>query len=95
MDDPDDRVTEAKRLLDHGFRNFETRALFEPEQLIGYAKVFGGDSGSVAVAPQQPVQVMIQKNSNDKLLARIVYSGPVRAPIEPGQRIGIGPRYSL
>jgi serine-type D-Ala-D-Ala carboxypeptidase (penicillin-binding protein 5/6) len=32
---------------------------------------------------------MVQKNGSDKLIARVVYSGPVRAPIEPGQRVGI------
>ena len=31
---------------------------------------------------------MVQRNGTDKLLARIVYTGPVRAPIQPGQRIG-------
>jgi D-alanyl-D-alanine carboxypeptidase (penicillin-binding protein 5/6) len=36
-----------------------------------------------------PVNVMVQKNGNDKLIARIVYNGPVRAPIEAGQRIGL------
>ena len=32
---------------------------------------------------------MVQKNGTDKLLARIVYSGPVRAPVKPGQPIGV------
>ncbi len=32
---------------------------------------------------------MVQKNGNDKLLARVVYNGPVRAPITAGQQIGV------
>ncbi len=32
---------------------------------------------------------MVQKNGNDKLIARIVYNGPVRAPIEAGQQVGV------
>jgi serine-type D-Ala-D-Ala carboxypeptidase (penicillin-binding protein 5/6) len=31
----------------------------------------------------------VQKNGSDKLIARIVYNGPVRAPVEPGRPIGI------
>jgi len=31
----------------------------------------------------------VQKNGNDKLIARVVYSGPVPAPIEPGRRVGL------
>jgi serine-type D-Ala-D-Ala carboxypeptidase (penicillin-binding protein 5/6) len=32
---------------------------------------------------------MVHKNGSDKLIARIVYNGPVRAPVESGQRVGI------
>jgi D-alanyl-D-alanine carboxypeptidase (penicillin-binding protein 5/6) len=89
VDDPDDRVTEAKKLLEWGFRNFEARTLFAAQQPVGYAKVFGGESRSIKLASPEPIKVMVQKNGNDKLIARIVYSGPVRAPIEPGQRVGL------
>jgi D-alanyl-D-alanine carboxypeptidase (penicillin-binding protein 5/6) len=88
MEDPDDRVTEAKKLLEWGFKNFEARALFAANQPIGYAKVFGGDSGSVALTSKEPVKVMVQKNGSDKLIARIVYNGPVRAPVEAGRPVG-------
>jgi D-alanyl-D-alanine carboxypeptidase (penicillin-binding protein 5/6) len=89
LEDPDDRATEAKKMLEWGYRNFETRTLFAAEQTLGYAKVFGGDSRSVKLTSPEPIKVMVQKNVNDKLIARVVYSGPVRAPIESGQRIGV------
>ncbi|MEA2909970.1 MAG: hypothetical protein QOJ15_2051 [Bradyrhizobium sp.] len=88
VDDPDDRVTEAKKLLEWGFRNFEARTLFAPQQPVGYARVFGGESRSVKLASPEPIKVMVQKNGSDKLIARIVYNGPVPAPVEPGQRVG-------
>src|SRR5437868_10727077 len=89
LEDPDDRASEAKKMLEWGFRNFETRTRFAARQPIGYAKVFGGESRSVKLVSPKPVEVMVHKNGNDKLIARIVYSGPVRAPIESGQPIGI------
>jgi serine-type D-Ala-D-Ala carboxypeptidase (penicillin-binding protein 5/6) len=89
LEDPDDRASEAKKMLEWGFRNFEARTLFAPEQTIGYAKVFGGESRSVKLASPEPIKVMVQKNGTDKLIARVVYSGPVRAPIEPGQQVGV------
>src|SRR5271156_5514311 len=88
LEDPEDRATEAKKMLEWGFRNFEVRTVFSENQTIGYAKVFGGDSRSVALASHDPVKVMVQKNGTDKLIARIVYSGPVRAPFEAGQKVG-------
>jgi D-alanyl-D-alanine carboxypeptidase (penicillin-binding protein 5/6) len=88
LEDPDDRATEAKKMLEWGFRNFEVRTLFAALQPVGYAKVFGGDSRSVKLASPEPIKVMVSKNGNDKLLARVVYNGPVRAPIEAGQQVG-------
>ena len=88
LDDPDDRASEAKKMLEWGFRNFETRTLFAADQPIGYAKVFGGASRSVKLTSREPLKVMVQKNGTDKLIARLVYSGPVRAPVESGQPVG-------
>ncbi len=89
LEDPEDRASEAKKMLEWGFRNFEVRTVFAENQTIGYAKVFGGNSRSVALASHEPVKVMVQKNGNDKLIARIVYSGPVHAPFDAGQRVGV------
>jgi D-alanyl-D-alanine carboxypeptidase (penicillin-binding protein 5/6) len=89
LDDPDDRASEAKKILEWGFRNFEARTLFNAEQQIGYAKVFGGESRSLKLTSKEPVKVMVQKNGADKLIARVVYQGPVRAPIEAGQPVGV------
>ena len=89
LEDPEDRASEAKKMLEWGYRNFETRTLFAAQQPIGFARVFGGDSHSVKLSSPEPIKVMVQKNGNEKLIARIVYSGPVRAPIEAGQKIGV------
>jgi D-alanyl-D-alanine carboxypeptidase (penicillin-binding protein 5/6) len=89
LEDSEDRASEAKKMLEWGFRNFEVKTLFAAQQPIGYAKVFGGDGGSVKLTSPEPVKVMVQKNGNDKLIARVVYNGPVRAPITPGQPVGV------
>jgi len=89
LEDPEDRATEAKKMLEWGFRNFETRTLFAADQPIGYAKVFGGDSRSVKLSSPEPIKVMVPKNVNEKLIARVIYSGPVRAPVAAGQKVGV------
>jgi serine-type D-Ala-D-Ala carboxypeptidase (penicillin-binding protein 5/6) len=89
VDDSDDRLTETKKVLDWGYRNFEVRALFAANQVIGSAKVFGGVSSSIGLKSPTPIRMMVQRNGSDKILARIVYTGPVRAPIEAGQRIAV------
>ncbi|HET7165204.1 MAG TPA: D-alanyl-D-alanine carboxypeptidase family protein [Pseudolabrys sp.] len=83
-----ERADEAKKLLEWGFRNFEQRVLFAEGQTIGAAKVFGGASSRVDLTADGVVRVMLPKTGADKLIARIVYSGPVPAPVTEGTRIG-------
>src|SRR5690349_17489213 len=89
LEDPEDRATEAKKMLEWGYRNFEFRTLIAADQTIGYARVFGGESRSVRLTSPKPVKVMVSKQGNDKLIARVVYTGPVRAPITAGQQVGV------
>jgi D-alanyl-D-alanine carboxypeptidase (penicillin-binding protein 5/6) len=89
LEDPEDRATEAKKMLEWGYRNFEVRTLIAADQTVGYARVFGGESRSVKLSSPQPVKVMVSKQGNDKLIARVVYSGPVRAPVTAGQQVGV------
>jgi D-alanyl-D-alanine carboxypeptidase (penicillin-binding protein 5/6) len=83
-----ERADEAKKLLEWGFKNFEHRVLFAEGQTIGTAKVFGGASSRVSLVADGTVRVMLPKTGGEKLIARIVYTGPVPAPVSEGTRIG-------
>jgi serine-type D-Ala-D-Ala carboxypeptidase (penicillin-binding protein 5/6) len=83
-----ERAEEARKLLDWGFHGFEARVLFAEGQTIGEAKIFGGDSSYVPLVGPGTIRVMMPRNSNERLLARIVYIGPVPAPVSKGQTIG-------
>lgn len=83
-----DRADDAKRLLEWGFRSFEQRVLFAEGQTIGEAKVFGGASGRVPLVAPSLVKIMVPKNGSERLIARIVYQGPVAAPVAAGTPIG-------
>ncbi len=83
-----ERAEEARKLLDWGFHGFEARVLFAEGQTVGEAKVFGGDTSYVPLVGPGTIRVMIPRHSDQPLLARIVYTGPVPAPITKGQQIG-------
>ena len=83
-----ERGEEAKKLLDLGFHGFEAKVLFAEGQTIGEAKVFGGDVSYVPLVAPGTIKVMMPRNSNERLIARIVYTGPVPAPVIKGQPIG-------
>jgi D-alanyl-D-alanine carboxypeptidase (penicillin-binding protein 5/6) len=83
-----ERADEAKKLLDSGFHDFQARVLFAEGQTVGDAKVFGGDRSYVPLVASGTVRLMLPRNNSQRLLARIVYTGPVPAPIAKGQPIG-------
>jgi D-alanyl-D-alanine carboxypeptidase (penicillin-binding protein 5/6) len=82
-----ERADEAKKLLDLGFHGFESRVIFAEGQTIGGAKVFGGDRSYVPLVAPGLIKVMMPRNSTDRLLARVVYTGPLPAPIAKGQTV--------
>src|SRR4051812_35965943 len=85
---PKDRADDAKKLLEYGFRNFDARILFAEGQPIADAKVYGGAQGRVPVNAKGVVKLMVPRGVSDRIVAKMVYTGPVRAPVYVGQAIG-------
>jgi D-alanyl-D-alanine carboxypeptidase (penicillin-binding protein 5/6) len=84
-----ERADEGKKLLEWGFHNFEGRNLFAEGQVIGDAKVYGGAKSRVPLVGDGAISMMVPRNASERVVARIVYSGPVVAPVKKGQRIGV------
>ena len=83
-----ERAEEARKMLEWGFHGFEARVLFAEGQTIGEAKVFGGNTRYVPLVAPGTIRLMMPRNGSERLLARIVYTGPVPAPVSKGQSIG-------
>jgi D-alanyl-D-alanine carboxypeptidase (penicillin-binding protein 5/6) len=84
-----ERANEAKRLLEWGFKGFEARFLFADGQSVGDARLYGGAQTTVPLVAPGAVSLLVPRGSTERVLARIVYTGPVRAPVEKGQTIGL------
>ena len=82
-----ERETEAVRLLQWGFRSFAAKTLFQPGEVVGYAQVYGGSSGSEPLVSDTPVRVLVPRDSDEKLKGQIVYMGPLLAPVSAGQEV--------
>jgi len=82
-----ERGDEARRLLEFGFRGFESRVLFGEGQTIGEARLFGGASRNVSLVGPGMVTLLVPRGTTDRVLAKIVYTGPVPAPVTEGQPI--------
>jgi D-alanyl-D-alanine carboxypeptidase (penicillin-binding protein 5/6) len=83
-----DRAEESRKLLDWGFRSFDSRALYQSGDVVGQAEVYGGAEGRVALVAEKPVKVFVAHGSVEKLSAKIVYQGPLVAPVAEGVEAG-------
>lgn len=83
-----ERSDEMRKLMEWGFRSFEARNLFAAGETIGEAKMYGGAKGRVALVSAQPVHLLVPRSTSEKLSAKVIYSGPIAAPVEKGKPIG-------
>ncbi|MHA1524048.1 MAG: D-alanyl-D-alanine carboxypeptidase family protein [Alphaproteobacteria bacterium] len=82
-----DRGPEMRKLLDWGFRSFKRFVLFEAGEEIGTASVWGGAQGSVPLVAKGAATISVQRMSRSKIKAKIVYQGPLRAPVAEGDQV--------
>lgn len=82
-----DRALAARTLIEWGYSAFESRAFLEPDWIVGAVKVQNGNAREVQVAVPRAYSIAVRKDIRPRLAARIVYEGPVRAPVEKGARI--------
>lgn len=83
-----ERVDEARKLIEWGMRAFRKIDIFAADEAVGEAKTFGGEKSRVRLAAHGPVSLLVPAENRDKVIARIVYEGPVEAPIQAGQPVG-------
>lgn len=82
-----DRANESRKLLEWGFRAFESRQLFAEGQVVGEVQVFGGDRRSLPLVAKKPVRVLVNRGESERVSARIVYTGPLKAPVKKGTEV--------
>ncbi len=83
-----ERSEEVRKLLDWGLRSFEKTEVFAKDEVVGEAAVFGGVKSGVALKAKGAIDLVLPIANRDKVTARIVYNGPLPAPVEVGQPVG-------
>jgi D-alanyl-D-alanine carboxypeptidase (penicillin-binding protein 5/6) len=86
---PRERAGEARKLLEWGFRSFRQITLFGDGDTVAEASVYGGKKGRVALRADGPLHVLVARTNRDPLKARVVYQGPIEAPVKAGLRVGV------
>lgn len=84
-----DRASDAEGILNWAYGSFRPRVLFEADEVIGEARVFGGDTPYVPLLGKGAVSVLVPNGVEERIRAKMIYKGPVRAPVAKGQQIGV------
>ncbi len=83
------RAQESQKLLNFGFRFYETRTLASPENPLESPRLWKGERDQVAIGVAEPLAVTLGRNLFDDLQRQVVIDGePLVAPIEQGTRVG-------
>lgn len=82
------RANAARDLAEWGYSAWDSRAFLSPDWVVGSVAVQGGDDRSVPVVVARPFALTTRKGERPAVSARIVYTGPIRAPIAKGQPVG-------
>lgn len=82
-----DRALEARKLLEWGFRAFESREIFSAGERIGEARVYGGERAAVPLMTRDAITLLLPKGNADKVVLKIVYTGPLVAPVPAGKEV--------
>lgn len=83
------RRDEAARLLQWGFRSFSEFRLFDEGEIVGRARVWGGDQFYLPLTGDDGgVSVWLPRAvANQRLKAEIVYNSPLKPPIKKGEPV--------
>jgi serine-type D-Ala-D-Ala carboxypeptidase (penicillin-binding protein 5/6) len=82
-----ERAEEARKILLWGFRSFDSRTIFQAGEIVGGAKVYGGNSSEVPLVADGEVRILVPRSQAEKFTGRIVYAGPLVAPVEAGREV--------
>jgi len=87
MESKKQRRGESRKMMQWGFRAFKAISLFDKDEIVGEARLYGGIKSGVALKAKGPLKIFVPVGNRDRLRARIVYTGPILAPVEEGAKI--------
>lgn len=82
------RAQEVQKMLNYGFRYFQTERLFRAGQELLEARIWGGASDSLSVGLTEDVYVTIPRGSRDSLASTVELDTVIKAPVSRGDELG-------
>jgi D-alanyl-D-alanine carboxypeptidase (penicillin-binding protein 5/6) len=87
LDSFNGRAAESVRFMEWGFRAWTAKPLFKAGARVETADVQMGDEDQVGLVAPRNLAVTLPGGSDGAMQVKVVYNGPVKAPIKKGQHI--------
>jgi D-alanyl-D-alanine carboxypeptidase (penicillin-binding protein 5/6) len=76
------------RLLQIGFRDFDTYKLLQANQVVAAAPVYGGSKAEVPLVVKQDVTRIMSREARDGMKVTVDFNAPLKAPVRPNTEVG-------
>ena len=84
----DAREEALRDLFDSLAKDYEDVVLYSAREEIARARVFGGLADDVGLESRDDVELLLPRGDKHAYRLRVVYEGPLRAPVENGAVVG-------
>ncbi|RDE05064.1 D-alanyl-D-alanine carboxypeptidase family protein [Sphingomonas aracearum] len=81
------RIEESVKFMNWGFRSWQAKPIVAQGKRVESADVQLGDAATVDLVAPKALTVTVPAGTSPNLTAKVVYNGPVKAPIKAGQHI--------
>ncbi|MCL7944399.1 D-alanyl-D-alanine carboxypeptidase family protein [Marinobacter sp. ATCH36] len=82
------RAQEIQKMLNYGFRYYQTERLFRTGQELLEAQVWGGESDNLSVGLMEDIHVTIPRGSRNSLNSTVELDSVIKAPVSKGDELG-------
>ena len=82
------RFADAQKLLNYGFRFFETHTLLAAAEVFERRRVYGGAQQTAALGVYEPLLVTVPRGSRERITLSVTRPEPLEAPVSRGQVVG-------
>jgi D-alanyl-D-alanine carboxypeptidase (penicillin-binding protein 5/6) len=87
LDSYNGRADESVKFMEWGFRAWQAQPLFKRGEQVAMAKVQLGGEDEVALVAPRDIAVTIPAGPTSNMRVKVVYDGPIKAPIKAGQQV--------
>ncbi|QKS00947.1 D-alanyl-D-alanine carboxypeptidase [Sphingomonas sp. CL5.1] len=81
------RISESVRFMDWGFRAWQAKPVVKEGRKVADAEVQMGSSSKVGLVAPRDLKVALPAGAVPVLSAKVVYQGPIKAPIKAGDHV--------